>query len=97
MLDKRLTRTFYDVFVAILMFRNSKMGLLLSELGGYVCGFAHELAGTKRISNLLRSKKWDSSVIDDFLFEKSKERVKAWADRGIRPLLLWDDSRVEKP
>lgn len=97
LLDKRLTRTFYDVFVVILMFRNSKMGLLLSELGGYICGFEHAPAGTKRISNLLRSKKWDSGVIDDFLFEKSKERIKALADRGLRPLFLWDDSRIEKP
>ena len=32
-IDKRLSRTFYDVFMVIIMFRNSKMGLLLSELG----------------------------------------------------------------
>ncbi|WP_233752813.1 hypothetical protein [Flavilitoribacter nigricans] len=32
-LDKRLVRTFFDLFVSILIFRHSKMGLLLSELG----------------------------------------------------------------
>jgi len=38
-IDRRLVRTFFDVLVAILIFRERRMGLLLSELGGYVCGF----------------------------------------------------------
>lgn len=97
LIDKRLNRTFYDVFMVIMLFRNSKMGLLLSELGGYICGFDHAPAGTKRISNLLRSKKWDSGVIDNFLFEKAKARIKSLIEKGVRPLLLWDDSRIEKP
>ena len=97
LIDKRLNRTFFDLFMVIMLFRNSKMGLLLSELGGYICGFEHAPAGTKRISNLLRSKNWDSTVIDDFLFEKAKNRIKQFVEQGIRPLLLWDDSRIEKP
>ncbi|WP_216824439.1 hypothetical protein [Emticicia sp. TH156] len=96
-IDKRLSRTFFDLFTAILLFRNQKMGLLLSELGGYICGFAHAPAGTKRISNLLRSKNWESKLIDNFLFAKAKERIKDLQTRGLRPLLLWDDSRIEKP
>lgn len=96
-IDKRLSRTFFDLFVVILLFRNQKMGLLLSELGGYICGFAHAPAGTKRISNLLRSKKWESKLIDNFLFAKAKERIKGLQKSGLRPLLLWDDSRIEKP
>lgn len=96
-IDKRLSRTFFDLFMAILVFRNQKMGLLLSELGAYICGFAHAPAGTKRISNLLRSKKWESNLIDNFLFTKAKERIRDLQARGHRPLLLWDDSRIEKP
>lgn len=96
-IDKRLVRTFFDLFMVILAFRNRAMGLLLSELGGFICGFAHAPAGTKRISNLLRSKKWASSLIDDFLFEKAKRRMLALEQKGKRCLLLWDDSRVEKP
>lgn len=95
-IDKRLSRTFFDLFIAILLFRNNKMGLLLSELGGYICGFSHAPAGTKRISNLLRCKKWDSSVIDEFLFERSKARIQQLIEKGVRPLFLWDDSRIEK-
>ena len=95
-IDSRLVSTFYNLFVTILMFRNRAMGLLLSELGGYICGFAHAPAGTKRISNLLRSPKWKASLIDTFLFNRTTDRVKALKETGKRPLLLWDDSRVEK-
>jgi hypothetical protein len=50
LIDTRLVGTFYDLFMAILVFRHNRMGLLLSELGGYICGLAHAPAGTKRIS-----------------------------------------------
>lgn len=95
-IDSRLARTFFNLFLVILMFRNRAMGLLLSELGGYICGFAHAPAGTKRISNLLRSKKWKASLIDTFFFNRSVDRIAALKKQGKRPLLLWDDSRVEK-
>lgn len=96
-IDKRLVRTFYDLFIAILTLRNGSIGLLLSELGAYICGPQHAPAGTKRISNLLRSPKWDSEVIGQYLFNRSKDRIKELKDQGKRPLLLWDDSRIEKP
>jgi hypothetical protein len=96
-LDKRLVGTFYHLFVAILLNRNRSMGLLLSELGGFICGFDHAPAGTKRISNLLRSKKWTVSVIDEFLFTGSKKRIEQLQQMGKRPLLIWDDSKIEKP
>lgn len=95
-IDKRLVNTFFDLFVIILMFRNRAMGLLLSELGGYVCGFDRAPAGTKRISNLLRSKKWSAQLIEDFFFERTKARVARMEQQGQRPLMLWDDSRIEK-
>jgi len=96
-IDSRLVGTFFDLFVTILRFRNRAMGLLLSELGGYICGFDHAPAGTKRISNLLRSPKWDAGVVDDFLFKNSQQRVEQLKAQGKRPLALWDDSCVEKP
>lgn len=96
-IDSRLVRTFYNVFISILILRNKSSGLLLSELGGYICGFRKAPAGTKRISNLLRSKKWEHKLIKDYLFEKTKERIASLQKEGKRPLLLWDDSRLEKP
>jgi hypothetical protein len=96
-IDKRLVHTFFDLFISILIFRHTKVGLLLSELGAYICGPAHAPAGTKRISNLLRSKKWTHDAVDEFLFNRSRERVNKLRQAGKHPLLLWDDSRVEKP
>ncbi|MGM9509421.1 transposase [Larkinella sp. GY13] len=96
-IDKRLVATFSTLFSSILLLRNSKMGLLLSELGSYIAGYAHAPAGTKRISNLLRCKKWDASLIDDFFFKRTQERITQLLGAHKRPLLLWDDSRLEKP
>lgn len=96
LLDARLVRTFFNLIAIILVFRERRMGLLLSELGGYLCGHAHAPAGTKRISNLLRSDKWESSFIDDYLFGRSSRRIAELLAQSKRPLLLWDDSRVEK-
>lgn len=95
-IDKRLVDTFFDLFVIILMFRNRSMGLLLSELGGFILGFHRAPAGTKRISNLLRSNKWAASLIDRHLFDNAVKRIGAILEQGKRPLLLWDDSRIEK-
>ena len=94
-LDKRLVNTFYNVFMSILLFRNSKMAL--RELGGFICGHAHAPAGTKRVSNLLRCPKWEASWIDEFFFEKTKSRINQLSQVGKGALFLWDDSRIEKP
>ena len=55
------------------------------------------MAGTKRISNLLRSTKWTHGVIDGYLFDRVRSRVEQMRQQGKRALLLWDDSRIEKP
>ncbi len=96
-IDKRLVLTFTALFKSILLLRNSKMGLLLSELGGYIAGHAHAPAGTKRLSNLLRCPNWQASLIDEFLFTRARQRVSQLLAQGKRPLFLWDDSRLEKP
>src|SRR5687768_4758834 len=57
-LDARLVRTFVATITAIVVFRHRACGVLLSELGAYIVSPAHAPAGTKRLSNLLRSPKW---------------------------------------
>ncbi len=96
-IDKRLVGTFYNLFMVIQTFRNRPMGLIISELGAYICGPFHASAGTKRISNLLRSKKWTAEVVDDFLFNRTKKRVKQIEEKGKKVLFIWDDSQIEKP
>ena len=86
-LDERFVRTFYNLFIAILMFRNRPMGLLLSELGGFITGFSAAPAGTKRISRLLGCKKWTHQSIDDFFFNRGKQRIEQLSTSFKRPLL----------
>lgn len=95
-IDIRLVRTFYDVFISIILFRDNHKGLLLSELGRYVCGPAHAPAGTKRISNLFRSKKWSCKDLADEQVEKAKIYVEEQHNNGHRILAFSDDSTVEK-
>ncbi len=100
-LDKRLVRTFLQCCVAILRFRHNKCGLLLSELGSYLDGYhgysEKATAGTKRVSNLLRSLRWTISVIDDFFLEEADKQVKLLTEQGKRRLCIWDGSVLEKP
>ena len=101
LLDKRLVRTFVQCCVAILRFRNSKQGLLLSELGSYLDGYrglsGTATAGTKRLGNLIRSIKWTISSVDQFLLDEADKEVRKLKEQGKRLLCLWDGSVLEKP
>jgi hypothetical protein len=101
LLDKRLVRTFVQCCVAILRFRNSKQGLLLSELGSYLQGYQGQSeaapAGTKRLSNLLRSLKWSVFSIDQYLLNEADKEVERLKEQSKRILCIWDGSVLEKP
>jgi hypothetical protein len=58
LLDKRLVATFVGLLDCIIRLRHKKHGLLLSELGAKLLSPDKAPAGTKRISNLLRSVNW---------------------------------------
>lgn len=96
-IDRRLVRTFARTIDAILCFRNRPHGLLLSELGAYLCDPAHAPAGTKRLSNLLRCAKWSSQLIEEFLWEQADDALAALEEQGEEALVLWDESVIEKP
>ena len=95
-LDKRLVGTFEKTLQAIITFRHSSQGLLLSELGGYITNGEQAPAGTKRLSNLLRSRKWDGAIIERFLWGQAKSRLAQLQQTGRDALLVWDDSVLEK-
>jgi hypothetical protein len=95
LLDKRLVLTFRDLCKCIIRLRNRPNGLLLSELGGYLFSFDKAPAGTKRISNLLRSKKWDLQLIQDYLADQAQAYCQELM--GDLVLLVWDESVQEKP
>ena len=96
-IDRRLVRTLRDTVEAVLVFRNRAMGLLLSELGGYLLSFDHAPAGTKRLSNLLRCRKWDASLIESWLWQQADAERQRLVASGQKPLVLWDESVNEKP
>jgi len=96
-LDRRLVKTFLGLIMAIILHRHRNNGLLLSELGGYLLGAESCCAGTKRISNLLHSQKWAAGQIEDFLWEQATQRVETLQEQGERPLVIWDESVLEKP
>src|SRR5688572_26435972 len=92
-LDRRLVETFERTLQAILTFRHSLQGLLLSELGGYILSPAQAPAGTKRLSNLLRSRKWSGQEIEGFLWQRARQAVEGETTVYVG----WDESVVEKP
>jgi hypothetical protein len=96
-IDRRLVQTFVRTIDAIIRFRDRPHGLLLSELGGYLLDPEHAAAGTKRLSNLLRSAKWSSQLPEDFLWQRATARLDDLEERGQEALVLWDESVLEKP
>jgi hypothetical protein len=95
-LDKRLVRTFLKTLQVIVQFRHRAQGLLLSELGAYILSPDHAPAGTKRLSNLLRSQKWVSKQIEQCLWKDAHETLNELGAEGDDPLLAWDESVLEK-
>ena len=96
-MDRRLVRTLVGAVEAILVLRSRAQGLLLTELGGYLLPVEHAPAGTKRLSNLLRSQKWTHKRIGRFLWERACDRLKELEAVREMPLVLWDASVLEKP
>jgi hypothetical protein len=96
-IDARLVRTFHAAIELLLRFRNTSHGLLLSELGADLLGPHQAPAGTKRLSNLLRSPKWHASLIAQFLWQQAASRLQQFHQAGQEALLIWDERVLEKP
>ena len=97
LIDSRLVRTLEETVICLIRHRHRQCGMLLSELGEYLACPAHAPAGTKRLSNLLRSPKWESSEIKEFILGKAILLGQTWRQKRHRLLLLHDDGVVEKP
>ena len=96
-IDLRLVQTARDLLQVILTHRHRAMGLLLSELGGYLLGPAQAPAGTKRISNLVHAATWSADDINATLWNQATERVQTLKQQGEQVLAVWDGSVWEKP
>ena len=97
LLDRRLVHTFAGLCQSIIRHRSRPTSLLLTELGEVLLSPAKAPAGTKRISNLLRSTRWHAGVIADYLARQAQAYAQQLLEKQELVLLLWDESVQEKP
>jgi hypothetical protein len=95
-IDVRLVHTFVESIAAIIRFRNRAEGLYLSELGSYILNGEHAPAGSKRLGNLLRCKKWGKELIERYLWTQADHKLTSLEQEGQECLLIWDGSVIEK-
>ena len=96
-LDRRLVRTFQPALIAMVRMRHNRWGLLLSELGAHIIAPDRAPAGTKRLSNLLRSPRWTHALLEEFLWYGADRRLIQLGGSGETALAIWDESVLEKP
>ncbi|MCX7902502.1 MAG: transposase [Burkholderiaceae bacterium] len=96
-LDLRLVQTSLDLVQVILTHRHRALGLLLSELGGYLLSPAQAPAGTKRIHHLLHAAGWEADECLTLVWQQADARVQTLVQAGELALVLWDGSVWEKP
>jgi hypothetical protein len=94
-IDRRLVVTFVALNMALIMHRHRNEGNWLSELASYLVAQNAE-AGKKRIQKLLYSKKWDSQMLENRLWQLGEQRVATGEHAGESILAIWDESVVEK-
>ncbi|GHO50359.1 hypothetical protein [Ktedonospora formicarum] len=97
LLDTCLVRTLFETVQALIVWRDASKAMLLSELGAFLASPAHAPAGTKRLSRLLHSPCWHARVIEHFLWTQASQAIASLKSQGETPLLVWDESVLEKP
>lgn len=95
-MDIRPLRTLVQTVEALVAFRDSTHGLLLSELGSYLDGVEGG-GGTKRLGTLIRHRKWQASDIDTFVWQRADAQIRQWEQQGEEGLVIWDGTVLEKP
>src|SRR5512134_82144 len=73
--DRRLVKTLLGLVMVLVMHRHRNQGLVLSELGGYLLDVEQGPAGTKRISKLVHSERWEARLIEEFHWQRADRRV----------------------
>src|SRR5258706_8427479 len=93
-MDIRPLRTLVQTVEALVAFRDSTHGLLLTELGSHLDGLGAG-GGTKRLGTLIRHRKWKARQIDTFLWQRADAKTqavgRAWG--GWARHLGWDGVR----
>ncbi|HEX6478141.1 MAG TPA: hypothetical protein VF043_04790 [Ktedonobacteraceae bacterium] len=87
--DIRPLRTLVQTVEALVAFRDSTHGLLLTELGSYLDGLGGG-GGTKRLGTLIRHRQWQAGAIDTFVWQRADVQIRQWEQLGEDGLLIWD-------
>ena len=95
-MDIRPLRTLVQTVEALIAFRDSTHGLLLTELGSHLDGLGRG-GGTKRLGTLIHHRKWKAREIDTFLWHRADAQIKQWEQLGEDGLVIWDGTVLEKP
>lgn len=95
-LDRRLVQTFLDLLLVIIIQRHRNQGLLLSELGGQLLGMDRAPAGTKRIAQMIHSRKWQAELLESWLWAQGDQKVEECMHPQDDTYVLWDESEIEK-
>ncbi len=88
-MDIRPLRTLVQTVEALVAFRDSTHGLLLTELGSYLDGLGGS-GGTKRLGTLMRHRKWQARAIDTFVWQRADAQISQWEQDGEDGLVIWD-------
>ena len=96
-MDRRLVNTLRDLVMIIVIHRHRNQGLVMSELGGELVGEKHAPAGSKRIWNLLHSKRWQAQQIEEEMWQQGDSKVEQLNCSNEEALVIWDESENEKP
>jgi hypothetical protein len=96
-MDRRLVKTQMALLLVIVVHRHRIQGLLVSELAGVLLGGGHAPAGAKRISNLLRSAKWNAQLVADYFWQRADQAIDQRLNPSDDVYVIWDESAIEKP
>lgn len=96
-MDIRPVRTLVQTVEALVAFRHSTHGLLLTEWGSHLDGLGGTGGGTKRLGTLIRHRKWKARQIDPFVWQRADAQIRQWEQLGEEGLVLWDGTVLEKP
>ena len=69
----------------------------LERAGRHIPSPAQAPAGTKRLSNLLRSPNWSHTLLEKFLWHRAEQCLTRLEQQGRTALAIWDESVLEKP
>src|SRR5260370_34099668 len=90
----RPLRPLVQTVEALVAFRDSTHGLLLTALGSHLDGLGGG-GGTKRLGTLIRHRKGKARQIDTFVWQRADAQIRQWDQLGADGLAVWVGAACE--